>query len=278
VSHRLRPCPFYDGRVADAFRSIERIAADCRSGAAELARAAALALQSLEGEQVRDAIEMLLRGHPSMAPLWRLASDVLSAGDPLAGVAAFLPRLDADRDATAQLAELLSHSNFRQVLTISWSSSVLAAIRLVRPETVLCMRSEPGGEGPRLAEALAPFTAASVIEDDEAIAGVPAEVVVTGADALFPGAVVNKVKTRALAEAAGMRGVPVYAIAGETKFVAVPLPLAGAFESTPVSLFIGIATAEGILSPPEASDRARAAALHEDLTVLLERLRDSGAA
>jgi translation initiation factor 2B subunit (eIF-2B alpha/beta/delta family) len=263
--------------VADALRSIERIAADRRSGAAEIARSAALAIHALEGEQIRDAIEVLLRGHASMAPLWRLASDVLSAGDPRAGAAAFLSRLDADRDASVRLAELLSHSNFRHVLTISWSSSVLAALRLARPETVLCMRSEPGGEGRRLAEALAPFTAASVIEDDEAIARVPAGVVVTGVDALFPDAVVNKVKTTALAEAAGMRGVPVYAIAGETKFVAVPLPPAEPYEATPLRLFSGIATVEGTVSPAEARERARAATLHEDLSELLEPSRGAKA-
>jgi translation initiation factor eIF-2B subunit delta len=205
-----------------------------------------------------------------MAPLWRLASDVLSDpdGDPAGAVERFLARLRADEAVPFAVARTLPDA----VLTISWSSTVVNAIRLRRPADVICMRSDPGGEGARTASALSGWTSAVVLEDEDALERVPAAAVLVGADAVTPDGLVNKVKTRALAEAARARNVPAYAAVGQAKFVAVPLPLEASLEATPIELFTSVATPAGMLRPQEAAEAARLAPLSERLLPLLDDL------
>jgi translation initiation factor 2B subunit (eIF-2B alpha/beta/delta family) len=251
----------------DVWPTLSNIAADRESGAAQIARAAAEALKGVTTPELDAAIRLLLVSHPAMAPLWRLASDVISASDPVRGANDFLLRLQSDDVAATALAHVLPAS----ILTISFSSSVIETVRQASVELLLCMRSEPGGEGERMAVAARP-TASRVIEDDEAIRVVPAEAVVVGADAVTPSGVVNKVKTEALAAAARKMGVPCYVVAGHTKFVEADLSVEAPFERVPLELFSAIATSNGLLSPAEAAERATRARLHPNLSPLLAEL------
>lgn len=253
--------------MGDVRATLGKIASDRQSGAAEIAHRAAEAMSSVAADDVHAAIRLLLEGHPSMAPLWRLATDVFSAEDPAEGVREFLSSLDADVAAATHLAPQLPP----WLLTISYSSSVAQAVRTGRVRMLTCMRSEPGGEGARMAEAVAPVRA-RVMEDAEAIAHVPAAAVVVGADAVSPSHLVNKLKTRALAEAARARRVACYAVAGETKFVNADLPIEGPFERVPLELFTAVATQSGLLSPAQATERATEAPLHPDLRPLLTEI------
>lgn len=256
----------YDGPMEDPWAILRRAAADRDSGASEIARQAASALRVIPRERVPGAVRLLVQGHPAMAPLWRLASDVLSALDPATGAGAFLEQLARDEAAAAVVSRVLPDS----VLTISFSSSVARAIELRRPARTLCMRSDPGGEGERMADLVSAWTQVQVVDDERALAEVPAEAVVTGADALTPEAVVNKVKTRALAVAARRNAIPCYAVAGRTKLVDRELPLIGPFEPTPLDLFTRLGFPDGLRSPEEAAAEARAASLHPGLQPLLD--------
>jgi translation initiation factor 2B subunit (eIF-2B alpha/beta/delta family) len=253
--------------MADAWPTVASIAGDSESGAAEIARAAAETLGTMAPPQARVAIGSLLRAHPEMAPLWRLATNVSAAPDPAQGAAEFLRRLDADRAASSALAPRLPPT----VLTISYSSSVLDAVRQAPVELLLCMRSEPGGEGARMAAAASPIHA-RVLEDEDAIEGVPAAAVLTGADAVTPAGLINKLKTGPLAVAANRVGIPCYAVAGEAKFLDAELPVAPMFERVPLDLFTAIATPFGLLTPAEAAGFASRAALDPALLPLLEAL------
>ncbi|HXF73869.1 MAG TPA: hypothetical protein VNO79_14825 [Actinomycetota bacterium] len=248
--------------------TVAAIASDRRSGAREIARAAAEALAGLEPERVPEAVRALLLGHPAMAPLWRLASAVLEAPDPAAGAERFLERLRLDDRVPEAAAPLLPDV----VLTISWSSTVVRALRLRRPREVLCMASEPGGEGRRTARALAELGARAV-PDEEALATFPALAAVVGADAVGPGGLVNKVRTAALCRAAHERGLPAIALAGETKLLAADLPAPEPFERVPLGLLDAVVLPDGPAGPQEAARRARAATLHPSLAPLLEELR-----
>src|SRR5437879_4743478 len=199
----------------EIWASVEALAGDDRRGAAEIAEQAAHVLPSVRPADLPDAIETLLRGHPEMAPLWRLASDVLSNENRFTGATQFLTRQADDHRAVDLIAPILPD----RVLTISYSSTVAAAVRARRPQSVLCMASEPGGEGVRMAEALADATEASVIDDRKALKELPAELVLIGADAITPTALVNKVKTADLVEAAAGKGIACFVVTGETKFV-----------------------------------------------------------
>jgi len=250
-----------------AWPTLSNIAADRKSGAAQIARAAAEALKGVAVPDVDPAIRLLLAGHPAMAPLWRLASDVLSAPEPSSGADAFLHRLESDGAAASTLVPDLPP----WLLTISYSSTVAQAVTQARVRLLTCMRSDPGGEGERMAQAVVPVRA-RVIEDEEAIGLVPAAAVVVGADAVTPSGLVNKVKTRALAEAARQKDVPCYAVAGDSKFVEADLPVETPFERVPLELFTAIATSAGLLSSAEAAERAALARLHPNLMPLLAEL------
>lgn len=247
--------------------TVAAIASDRRSGAREIARAAAEALAGLDPAEVPDAVRALLRGHPAMAPLWRLATAVLEAEDPAAGASGFLELLRRDDRVPEAAAPLLPDA----VLTISWSSSVAAALRLRRPRTIVCMVSEPGGEGRRTAEALAELGARTV-PDEEALEAFPARAAVVGADAVGPGGLVNKVRTAALCRAARERGLPAIALAGETKLLAADLPVLEPFERVPLWLLDAVVLPDGPADPDEALRRARGAPIHPSLAPLLEGL------
>jgi hypothetical protein len=255
--------------MANAWATVYRAAADRRSGASEIGAAAAEAIAEMEPDDARKAALLLVDGHPTMAPLWRLASEVLTGPSPGGAATRFMHLLGSDDAAAEALSEALTP----WVLTISYSSSVVRALRArTRLAMVTCMESRPGGEGARMAEAVSAFANARVVSDTEALAQVPGGVVAVGCDSLTPAAVVNKTKTRALAEAARERGVPVYAAAGWSKFAPDPLPVDEPFEPTPLELFTAIATPDGLLPPDEAARRARSSALHADLEPVLARL------
>jgi translation initiation factor 2B subunit (eIF-2B alpha/beta/delta family) len=253
--------------VDDAWATIEALADDDQGGAAEIAKQAADALPAIPANELPDAIETLLRGHPEMAPLWRLASDVLSESNRFAGASNFLSRMDEDHRAAELIAPILPD----KVLTISYSSTVAQAIRSRVPREVLCMASDPGGEGNRMAEALADTTQASVIDDKKALKQVPAELVLIGADAITPTALINKVKTAQLAKAAADKGIACFVLAGESKFVSAELPVTEPFERCDLEVFAGIAAPMGLITPSEAASYAEGVELHQALRTLIER-------
>jgi translation initiation factor 2B subunit (eIF-2B alpha/beta/delta family) len=259
--------------VGEAWATLDDLASDSEHGAAEIAERAATVLPAIPRRELPDAIETLLRGHPQMAPLWRLASDVLSSEDPSTGAERFLGRLSDDTGALSVLAAALPDV----ILTISYSSTVREAIRMRHPKQVLCMRSDPGGEGLRMVGAISDSTDASVISDDEAVRTLPAQTVVVGADAITPTSLLNKVLTRRLAEAARDESVPCFVLAGETKFVPDQLPEGGPFEATALELFSGVATPMGMITPSQAMTHASSVEVHPALRKLVHRLADEPA-
>jgi translation initiation factor 2B subunit (eIF-2B alpha/beta/delta family) len=251
--------------VPTRWEDVEGLARDAESGAAEIARRAAVALSGLPRSDLRDAVGALLRGHPSMAPLWRLGEAVLSADEHAEAARRFAHDLRREADAVAAAAGAVLPS---EVVTHSFSGTLVAAVAAARA-TARCARAEPGGEGSVTAERLrARGVEATVVEDAEAIVlAARGTAVVVGADAIGPGGVVNKVGTRALAEAAGRGGTPVYVVAGSTKLLAVDLPAPPPFERTPLGLFSAVIGPGGQGDP---GDAARSAASHPVAPALLD--------
>jgi translation initiation factor 2B subunit (eIF-2B alpha/beta/delta family) len=247
--------------------TLNEITEDRWSGASEVARRAAGLVSKFPTTEVREVLETLLRARGSFASLWRLATYCLDAGTPAMGVARFLQELDDDARAGEKAQDVIGYS----VLTLSWSSSVFEALKLRRPARVLCMRSDPGGEGALTAERLSAFCDAQVVEDDDALARIWVDTVLVGADAVTPTSVVNKVKTRALADRAKELGVPVYALAGETKFLSPGVVVSEGFEATPVDVFTGIITQSAVVGSTGVRTRAEAHRIHPTLLPLLDQ-------
>jgi methylthioribose-1-phosphate isomerase len=117
--------------------------------------------------------------------------------------------------------------------------------------------------------------------------------VLLGADKLTPRDVINKIGTRLIALAARERDLPVYALCDTSKFISKDYyktargmkdpgelwedPPRGVetensyFEPTPIELFAGIVTEDGLLAADDARQRAERAAIHQELADSLLR-------
>ena len=247
---------------------IETLARDRTMGAAETADRAARLIAEVPADELVDAVEALLAGHPCMAPLWRLAHAVLSTKQPAEAAEQFRRQMAGDSMAAFAISPALPG----KILTISASAAVAEAIAVRKPRTVVCMTSQPGGEGLSMAGMASAYSEVQVMDDATAIAELPAEAVLIGADAVTPTAVVNKVKSLELVRAAAEAGMPRYAIAGYMKLVPCELPVPELFQTVPLELFTGVALPAGLLEPSAVAERAAAIPLHPALVALAGKL------
>jgi translation initiation factor eIF-2B subunit delta len=280
---------------------LQRLRHDNTSGASTLLDLAVDILEafavaerpSFQGrDNFRQALEALTReiiaAQPSMAPMVNLAQQALQA----------CPNDAPTKEAQEQLRQALTA--FRQhsgqstatlclqaltimplgatVLTYSNSSTVVAALQYAhehgRIDRVLLSESRPTYDGRAEARALLQhgMTVEYVIDMALFEALTEAQVVLVGADAVFPHGLVNKLGTHALAQIARLRQVPIYSLSTTSKF----LPAEAAawlhfadhpgdevwpdappglcirnryFDTTPLNLFSGVVSEHGIYTP-----------------------------
>jgi translation initiation factor 2B subunit (eIF-2B alpha/beta/delta family) len=216
--------------MADLNSRIARIVADRTSGASELVPEVADVLTEAltRGVDLKPLAGDLVRGQPSMAPIWNLAGQALasvsnpSAFGHYAAQVARAPQALARQAASLLLTD--SGSGPLRIVTISFSGTVLLTLQRLaidRPLQIACAEGQPALEGRRLAQRLAaggiPVTHYADAAIAQALDGVDAMVV--GADAVSPDWFLNKSGTRMLAAAAAQQGVPVYVCATRDKLV-----------------------------------------------------------
>lgn len=238
-----------------ARRRLHALGRDRVSGAAQLAdRAAAILLAFLRrtpasavntAGQLARLAEALGRAQPAMAPVLKLAHLAATAarekGLPaqagLRELRGVLTGFRRDlRSAQQRIARRFAARLPRRavVLTYSYSSTVLAALRAARPKLtcVICSEGQPMLEGRRLATELARAGIRVVLVGDAALPGrvQEADAVVVGADAVFldpagsgAGAYVNKIGTGVLQAAARAARKPFYVLADTSKILPRPL-------------------------------------------------------
>ena len=206
-----------------------------------------------------------------MAALWRLGTEVLGADDHRPAAAAFARRVLAERPRVAEGAAPLLRAP--RLVLHSYSSTLVAAAGAAG-SAVLCARSEPGGEGEETARILQEKGVDARVIDDLAALGAAASgmPVVTGADAVGPGGVVNKLGTWRLARAARSGGGGCTVLAGTSKLLAVDLPATDPFERTPLDLVDSVVTDDGILTPSQAVMSTGQFPLHPALRIVLANL------
>lgn len=261
----------------DPWAALRDAAADRGSGSSTVAVAAAEALAALadDGDRIAEGAALLVRGQPVMAACLHLADAVLRAADEGAEAAAraargFVRRLAEERRGLiAALRSFVPTDG--TIVTVSASSTVVAALAQGTPAgaRVVCSLSEPGGEGRSAAAALAQAEVPVEVIPDAAIAmaASSADLVVFGADAVGPGAALNKVGTLA-AVLGGRHGRRLcVAACGTTKLCdqgawerirtigaartacadgTAPVPL---FEPVPLALLFRVITEDGPLTP-----------------------------
>ena len=310
--------------------SINQIASNSASGAAEILRLAGEVFSQLRGHQsklsqrsVEEAQQAifetsiaLVRSQPDMSPLLRLASVAISAARTATSAQDALKSAEdhalkfidsaerAVRTAALHAANLILPG--ATVMTHSRSSTVLTALVEAhlsgRFFFVVTTESRPGLEGRALAEALASEDIrVSLIADAAAsLAMDEVDVVLVGADTITQEVLVNKIGTRMIGLAARERELPFYAVCDTSKFIngdyscrpvrdegrdagsvnllwpdapAEVVVVNGCFEPTPLTLFTGIITEDGVLTTEEASRRAELASIDKQLSDALAELR-----
>jgi translation initiation factor eIF-2B subunit delta len=225
---------------------IAELAQDRESGAAELAKKAAVALAALADEgQATDAASFLrevvetgrklILAQPSMAPLFNLVNTVLYGLDGISqltearrGLKAlaegFADELEGRGETIAvEAAQVLSDGD--TVLTHSRSSTVVRALARAKAGgvefQVVCTESRPLYEGRALADELSRLGVPIVLVVDAAVGQMMqhAHLVVVGADGVSSAGLVNKTGTYLVALAARARGVPFYSLCGTEKLL-----------------------------------------------------------
>lgn len=212
------------------------IARDRQSGAAELALRAVNALEAWlrrhhkpSEKELLAVARTLLLVQPSMAPLLRLANEAaLAAGknspaELRAALRAFRRTLvTAPRQIAAQFRAKIVRLRPAVVATYSYSSTVLRALLAAKSslQTVWCSEGRPGWEGRRVARKLAGGGLNVVLTSDAALleAGLAAELLVVGADAVQRRGFRNKIGTAVLVENMAAANKPAWVLADSTKF------------------------------------------------------------
>ena len=230
----------------------------------------------------------LIRAQPSVAPVIRLANDLLCQVETMAVSDVWFTsilRKAVEYEAFSKTAlnklirfakRLLNFSGL--VLTYSYSSvvtqSILAAKRAGMKFGVMTSEARPANEGQMTAGMLAK-TGINVqyMTDVGLLSSIAtASVVLLGADAILPEAVVNKIGSRLIIEKARSCGVPVYVLTMTNKFLPRSLlpffeiqdknpqeiwskapksvtPQNRYFDQTPMEMITGMITEEGMVRP-----------------------------
>lgn len=204
---------------------MERLRSVARASGASstvLVQEAAAALVALGGDppQLVTACRRLVERHPSVGPMWWLASRVLCAADPAAE--AWLVSTELEEDTTAAMVAAALPDD-ATVLLAGWPELALEGVRRRGDLEVLLLSG--GGEAAGLARRLA--AAGLVVEEvpDSGVgAAVPAaDLVLLEAAAAGPDAFVGVVGSHAAAAVATAAGVPVWVVAGAGRSLPAPL-------------------------------------------------------
>jgi len=286
--------------------TIQAIAADNRTSASALCLQAAEAFiefaesatDSEFGSDAEQAAVALAQAQPAIAPLFRLANNVLLASGRSQAVAAcreFAARVNQSDATIARIAQsvvpesgvVLTHSFSRTILT-----TMLAAHRIGKRCHVVATESRPVSEGLALARTLADAGIETLLIVDAAAGrwSSNTDIVLVGADTVAGDGVVNKIGTTLIALAASSAGKPVYSLCSTDKFAPTGFRHRDAarpshevvrdlparlkvwnyyFDTTPLDLFAGIITEEGILHPKEIRKRVAAIEVHPALRRML---------
>jgi translation initiation factor 2B subunit (eIF-2B alpha/beta/delta family) len=283
----------------DIAQLLQRLQADNTSGATTLVELALDILEAFARQEATQephdfgtALETLLgdilAAQPSMAVMINLAQQTLPACSealPLATIrqqlqqalATFRHDVRHSTEALCQQALTILPPQ-ATVLTYSNSATVIAALRYAhergRVRRVLLSESRPAYDGRPQALTLLESGLAVEYSIDMALFErlAEADVVVVGADAVFPDHLINKLGTHALARLAHLRGIPCFSLCAVNKFLpavatalwrlvdhpgdevwpAAPDGLAISnryFDATPLALLSGVVSDHGIYTP-----------------------------
>ena len=270
---------------AEIARAAEGIREDRGRGARELALEALAALAAIaptaNEDELRAAAQALAQARPSMAAIENAVAQAWQryreSGNGPEAVRATIQELERSAGRLVEAARNALPTG--TIITLSYSSTVLEALRRLQPARVIVAESRPLNEGVKAAEALA-ASGIHVTLITDAQVGLfvrQAEAAVVGADAIRPdGSFVNKAGTRLLALAAREAKVPLYVVSETMKAGAAREPAEEGdprevypdegldvrnvyFEEVPARVVTAYITEHGLARPSEMRRYARRA-------------------
>ena len=217
-------------------RRIQQIADDDRSGAAELALNAVVALQNwlstqkqIESSAIVEAAAAVASAHPEMAPLGRIAAEIAATAraanhrEALSRTLSHLSQHITTAPATIseKFARLLPRKKIH-IAAYSYSSTVANAIIRARKNIGLAYVSEgrPGNEGRTTATKLSRVGIRVIIVPDVVLLSQlpPVSHVVFGADCIMRNGFFNKTGTSLLMRTGLAHGAKVWVLSDTLKF------------------------------------------------------------
>lgn len=255
-----------DNDLKDAMDRLQQIMQDRHRGAAELLRDVLNHLgrhpDLLSIDHADETLRLLKRARPSMAAFSELATrlDCEWRSDPGQDAETILSTMEqmiveGDEMVAERAKKVLRKKTPVSIVTLSYSSTVLEVLRRIADDLkhVMVLKSEPGGEGAKLARKIKSFFPEVELVADEEIGDAVdrADLGISGADTVFTdGVVINKVQTLDLAARLQVAEKPFYVIASRWKFSGfrseeVPQTEENRFERIPEQLITDI------LSDPE---------------------------
>jgi translation initiation factor 2B subunit (eIF-2B alpha/beta/delta family) len=271
-----------DSRLRDI---ADTLAKDGNSGASEMMASTLNCLLAIPDETMvsippsdwEEFAIALHRAKPSIAPLFNIANTILLLLEKgLPGIdlihGAIMDLQERERKSGLRITDL-SAENIKgeRLMTTSYSSTVaqvLKALAKDREIEVTVAEALPGGEGRQFAKLLSGHGMHVEMIHDSTVFSRMAEMdaVLVGADSVTRSGLVNKIGTRALAEAARVFDADAYAVCGWSKISPVVLSdlityenvvdrnlmeFIQVFESTPLELFTLLVTDRQVLTPAD---------------------------
>jgi translation initiation factor 2B subunit (eIF-2B alpha/beta/delta family) len=217
----------------------------------------------------------LHRAKPSIAPLFNIANTILllleRGADGIGDLhGAIMDLRERERKSGLRITELSAETiRGERLMTTSYSSTVaqvLKALAKDRAIKVTVAEALPGGEGRQFAKILSGHSMQVEIIHDSTVFSRMADIdaVLVGADSVTWSGLVNKIGTRAIAEAARVFDVDAFAVCGRSKMSPVMLSdlityekelgpnlaeFVQVFESTPLELFTFLITDDRVIAP-----------------------------
>ena len=264
---------------------VEAVARDAHSGASDMVIDVAKSIISLSDEDFASLTTLdwkefsieLHKAKPSIATIFNLANAIMLVSEQetydINNIRNIIVNIiEQERSSVELIANIAGRIiDADHIITSSYSSTVGAALSSIASRkslSVTVAESLPGGEGRQFAMKLQEMgISAEIIPDSNIFARMSdADCILTGADSLTPLGLVNKVGTRALAEAAYCFDLPAYAMCGQSK--ATPMRLSEMvvteqpisdnlcersqlFEATPLDRFTFIIMEDGLLTPDQ---------------------------
>jgi translation initiation factor 2B subunit (eIF-2B alpha/beta/delta family) len=233
-----------------------------------------------------EAARRVCAGQPAMAPLWNACAAAVAEfsqpGRYARRRAEFVRAQGAlVRVTRSALTEAIGDAGDAQLITVSYSGSVAAALVALAPRApslhVICAESLPGGEGEQLFQYLTTSGVAAELVHDATLSRYlsSSQGVIVGADAVSAESWTNKVGTYALSTAAWFSQIPVYVVASRDKAACAELSqrlFAGTplFENTPAHLASMFLTDTGAIPAGDLSGFTER--FRDDVRCLLEIL------